>query len=328
MKILKKEILKYFDVLNEAYEYENQIVTEELVKADECYNLKVGGDGGWDHMKNTVTVKDANGNYYRVSTNDPRYISGELIHNTKNLVCVYDAKNPNKYFMVDKNDPRYLAGEFKSTMTGKVAVKDKDGNKFIVDKTDKRYLNKELIPVTTGHLLTKDKDGNKFFISVDDPRYKSGELIPYQTGKTHTEETKQKISKANVENHLGELNSNYGNKWIHNIDLKQSKCVSQNELDEYINNGWKIGRVLNFDSLIKKQQRIIKKQQRVIKKEKTKKEFIDNIRLIYNDYKKFGIQKAMKIHNYTKTYVNLIGLFKKHIPEYTPNVCNRWKNKK
>lgn len=188
----KKDILKFFDTPEEAYNYEAEVVTEQLVKSKECYNLKLGGSGGWmPHV----------------------------------------------------------------------------------------------------HLTT---------------------------------ETKQKISKANKENHLGELNSNYGNKWIHNKTLKQSKCVSQSDLPIYLNNGWELGRILNFDKFINAQR---EKQTRLSKKEKAHQEFVDTIRAIYNDYKKVGIKEAMRLHNYKQTYVNLIGLFKKYIPEYTPNVCNRWKNK-
>ena len=188
----KKDILKFFDTSEEAYNYEAEVVTEQLVKSKECYNLKLGGSGGW--------------------------------------------------------------------------------------------------------------------------------MPQVQL----TAETKLKISKANKENHLGKLNANYGNKWIHNKTLKQSKCVSQNDLPIYLNNGWELGRILNFDKFINAQQ---EKQTRLSKKEKAHQEFVDTIRAMYNDYKKVGIKEAMRLHNYKQTYVNLIGLFKKYIPEYTPNVCNRWKNK-
>ena len=189
----KKDILKFFNTAEEAYSYEAEVVTEQLVKSKECYNLKLGGPGGWMPQE---------------------------------------------------------------------------------------------------HL---------------------------------TAEAKQKISEANKENHLGKLNANYGNKWIHNKTLKQSKCVSQNDLNIYLSNGWELGRILNFNKFIDAQQ---EKQIRLSKKEKAHQEFVDTLRAIYNDYKKVGIKEAMRLHNYKQTYVNLIGLFKKYIPEYTPNVCNRWKNKK
>lgn len=42
----KKEILKYFNTREEASRYEKEIVTEEEVKSNDCYNLTTGGDKG------------------------------------------------------------------------------------------------------------------------------------------------------------------------------------------------------------------------------------------------------------------------------------------
>ena len=37
-----KEIIKFFDSDEDAYEYESQIVTQDLVKYDNCYNCMLG----------------------------------------------------------------------------------------------------------------------------------------------------------------------------------------------------------------------------------------------------------------------------------------------
>lgn len=42
----KKDIIKYFDSSQEAYDYEAEIVNETLVKDVECYNIHKGGSGG------------------------------------------------------------------------------------------------------------------------------------------------------------------------------------------------------------------------------------------------------------------------------------------
>lgn len=78
MQNFKKEILKFFDTCSDAYEYEAEMVTEELVKNPDCYNVQLGGKG-WN-TKGLVSVKDKNGNYFSVSVDDPRYLSGELKH--------------------------------------------------------------------------------------------------------------------------------------------------------------------------------------------------------------------------------------------------------
>jgi hypothetical protein len=47
-----KEILLWFNSVEEAYEYEAVIVNEKMVHKNNpmCYNIKVGGNGGWDHL--------------------------------------------------------------------------------------------------------------------------------------------------------------------------------------------------------------------------------------------------------------------------------------
>ena len=62
---------------------------------------------------------------------------------------------------------------------------------------------------------------------------------PNWEGKTHKSETKQKIGEANVENHLGSKNSQYGTMWI--TDGRMNKKIKKSD-DLPI--GWKIGRVL------------------------------------------------------------------------------------
>ena len=87
--------------------------------------------------------------------------------------------------LISKEDPRYLSGKIQAYTKGKVAVKDKDGNKFFVKTNDPRYLNGELEVQNhsaKGKVVVKDKDGNKFMVDKNDPRYLSGELTFITTG--------------------------------------------------------------------------------------------------------------------------------------------------
>lgn len=131
--------------------------------------------------KGTVVVKDKDGNFYQVSKDDPRYLSGELVHINCGTVIVKD-KDGNR-FAIEKTDSRYLSGELVSEKKGTVIVKDKDGNKFSVEKTDPRYLSGELVHIATGKIAAKDKDGNFYQVSKDDPRYLSGELVGIRSRK-------------------------------------------------------------------------------------------------------------------------------------------------
>jgi hypothetical protein len=68
----------------------------------------------------------------------------------------------------------------------------------------------------------------------------------YWLGKTHTDESKEKIGKANSKHQTGKGNSNYGKCWIHNLDLKKSMPIPRYELDQWLNEGWVKGRKIKF----------------------------------------------------------------------------------
>lgn len=59
-------------------------------------------------------------------------------------------------------------------------------------------------------------------------------------GRSHTEETKRKISEKNYFNQLGEKNSQYGTCWINNG--AENKKIKKEEINNYLCNGWYKGR--------------------------------------------------------------------------------------
>lgn len=81
------EILFTYDTATEAYDKERELVTEDVIKDKMSYNIKLGGEGGWERHNNTnkVIVKDADGNKLKVDKDDPRYISGELVSWNKGI---------------------------------------------------------------------------------------------------------------------------------------------------------------------------------------------------------------------------------------------------
>lgn len=68
-------------------------------------------------------------------------------------------------------------------------------------------------------------------------RYALGDIIPSFLNKSHTEETKKKISEKNKISQKGEKNSQYGTKWVHNPLTKESKKI-KGEVEE----GWLLGK--------------------------------------------------------------------------------------
>ena len=207
-----KEIIKFFDSDEDAYEYESQIVTQDLVKYDNCYNCMLGGYGY--HNKGLATVRNKEGNCFYVPIDDPRYLSGELVGATK----------------------------------GMMVVKDKDNNRYSVPVGDPRYLSGELFGITKGKVVVKDKNENIILVDKDDPRYLSGELVSVWSGKSHTDETKQKMKEKHKGNNYqkGENNSQYGTCWV-TKDGKNKK-ISSDEIDEYLNQGYKKGRFIKPES--------------------------------------------------------------------------------
>jgi len=244
-----KEILSYYNTREELLNAEKEIITEDLIRNRYCMNLSFGGICGSINM---VTVKDKKGNTFNVFTDDPRYLSGELLFINSGKVAVKD-KDGNS-FQVDKYDPRYLSGELISTSTGLATVKDKDGNIIKVAIDDPRYLSGELISIAKNTITVKDKEGNMLKVAIDDPRYLSGELVGATKGYKPTKESNSKRSNSMMGKLTKEKNPSYGTCWItNNIENKK---IKKEELDQYLNKGWTKGTIktyfVNDGNIIKK----------------------------------------------------------------------------
>ncbi len=50
IKNFRKEILEVFDTTEMMYKREREIVTEDFLKSENVYNLRLGGSGGWDYI--------------------------------------------------------------------------------------------------------------------------------------------------------------------------------------------------------------------------------------------------------------------------------------
>jgi len=70
---------------------------------------------------------------------------------------------------------------------------------------------------------------------------------PDWTGKQHRKETKEKIGKANAVHQAGEGNSQFGKAWIFNESERKSIRVMKEDVDNWLKDGWKLGRKMKFD---------------------------------------------------------------------------------
>ena len=109
--------LKFFETFDDALNYEAEVVTEELVNDINCYNLKVGGKGGFAYSnKGKILVKDENGKHKLMSLTDEQLYK-EYVPAATEMVVVKDKNN--NMFRVSINDERYLTKKLKPIWTGK-----------------------------------------------------------------------------------------------------------------------------------------------------------------------------------------------------------------
>ena len=172
----EKYILKCFQNSKEMYDYERSIVTRDLVLDENFYNAHIGGEGGFDCTIGRISVKDSNNNCMMIWKDDPRYLSGELVSNMKDLVHVKD-KNGNS-LTISKKQYHNNKDKYTSLMTGKVAVIEKSTGIKKHVSIDEYEKNKDKYDgVTKGTTTFRNKNGEYINCKVDDPRVKSGELV-------------------------------------------------------------------------------------------------------------------------------------------------------
>lgn len=72
----KKEILHIFTNAKTAFKKEKEIVNENMLKNENCYNIKKGGQGGFDHIRATGLHKSVKGTrvMHNPSTNENKKI--------------------------------------------------------------------------------------------------------------------------------------------------------------------------------------------------------------------------------------------------------------
>ena len=151
----------------------------------------------------------------------------------QNIVNEFLIKNPNCY---------NIARGGKAFAENNVIVFEPTQNKnMMISNTDPRFLSGELKAFDYGKALVKDKNGNKFKISIKDPMYLNGEVIPLTKGIKQTKEHRQKLSDANKKLVANKTHNWTNSCFVYKIEnnKKISKRIQLEELQNYLNNGWK-----------------------------------------------------------------------------------------
>ena len=136
-------------------------------------------------------------------------------------------------------------GHWPSTI-GYAVVKDKNGQRCRIKTTDLGLFEGEFVGINKDKVTVRDHNNNYFSVYRNDPRYISGELIPTWKGKNHSDNTKRIIGEKTSIHQKGKGNSQYGKCWICNDVLKRSMSIKKELLDQYIKDGWVLGRKLKF----------------------------------------------------------------------------------
>lgn len=262
----EKTILFECSSIEEMNAKETEIVNENFIARDDVYNIKLGGDGGWDY----------------VNSDKSSYRKGSKKRHTAMILA-----NKNR-------DLQQQAGKCKDS--------------FNKRKQNKQQFEEFLLHISNGVKRHK-KNNPDWMVKDNNPMY----------GRIHSLEAKEKMSK-----HAQEHNSMRGKIWICNFELEESKVWNA---EDPLPDGWVKGRHSKAQfKKIKKQlhENELKKKKQLQNKEAKLKLY----REMYEEFKINEFEGVVKKFGYTKTRNNLIMNFKACIPEYVPQVCNRWKNRK
>ena len=72
----EREIVKFFDTMDEAFEYEQEIVNEEMIRNNQCYNMQIGGK--YFNTEGKVVVRDSTGKCFWIFKDDKLYTEGKV----------------------------------------------------------------------------------------------------------------------------------------------------------------------------------------------------------------------------------------------------------
>lgn len=83
-----KEVLHILDTREAMYSKERELVNEEFVKRIDTYNLKLGGDGGWEYI-NETGLNDGGSKWYQSLSDDQKQVVNAKKSQPGNLNPMY-----------------------------------------------------------------------------------------------------------------------------------------------------------------------------------------------------------------------------------------------
>lgn len=301
-----KEILFECNSLEELNEKEKEIVNQKFVERDDTYNLKVGGDGGWDFCNDpsngyTSEIRSRNA---KESNKRPEVKSKQL----SSLKKYYD--NLDSEILLDRTrrgqetrNRRIAAGEIHchQSFLGKhhsEETKQKMRDTFALNKSNVGSKNSNY----GKHWWKDPNDRTKYKSFSDDEEIPEG----WVRGKwqNYSEEGLVAVKETNLKRRGKYI-------WIYNPILDIQKLVSS---DESLPEGWILGRQPNSDSC---REKLKQYHQQQFDERKDKK--YEELKPLFDEYMLNGFKSVKEKFDYKYSIVNLIGHFNKYIPEYKNN---------
>lgn len=145
----EKEILKFFDTTDDAFDYEKEIVNETLIKDENCYNIMEGGK--YPKITGMVLVKNKNNENFWVSKEEYVFLN----------------KNELKVHWCGKHHREESKEKARKTMTPENSTNDriwvnKEGKvKYLLKKYLEEYIEDGWKLGRTGYNPRKHKQGTK-----------------------------------------------------------------------------------------------------------------------------------------------------------------------
>lgn len=176
-----KEVIQWFDDSDAMYAREAEIVDWDFIQRDDVYNIRLGGRGGWGHLRGMITVKTTSGKILKVSKDDPRFATGELVGNTKGLRYFNDGERTYRLRADQVPEQHWKPGRAWSPK-GQAWYNDGTKSFFILER-DAAGLQPGRLALANIHLKGRGyfNDGTRTFrLHQDDPRVK--DLFPGRIG--------------------------------------------------------------------------------------------------------------------------------------------------
>ena len=296
LRVFTKYILKFFNSRKELLNYEKEIVTEKLCNKLECYNIAVGGNSKKSLL---ISVRDNDNNWLQISRKEFLDNPNKYKHHSKGRIVLNNGIL-HKYVLPNELD-KYLSegwikGEIEHYTSNRISINKNNKQKLVLKEDLDKYLsegwikggisrNKNAKSHIKGFIWINKNDKQIRINEENLDKYLSEGWIKGVCQKTTKGYVKLTNGINNVSidpNNIEEINYylnlgwNYGvsrivkkHIWIN--DLKNSKMILEEDLDNYLSEGWVKGRLK--EHMPKKKENIIVISKNGIAKQIYKNEF-------------------------------------------------------